>query len=82
MSRKVIVCLVLPTERMGEHMISLPVSLYDAATNVATTSRLLEYILSLRSRKRIPDHLIAECQLLSAPLLSQCAQASGEILSG
>lgn len=63
-------------------MISLPVSLYDAATNVATACRFLEDVLSLRSRKRLPDDLIAECQLLRMPLLPQCAQVSGEILSG
>lgn len=63
-------------------MISLPVSLYNAATNVATPCRFLVDVLSLRSRERLPDDPIAECQLFRTPLLSQCAQASGELLGG
>jgi hypothetical protein len=81
-SRKVVIRLVLPAERMGEHVIGFPRSLYDTATNMATACRLLEDVLSFQPKERLPDHLIAECQLLVTSFLSERSQACCEILGG
>jgi hypothetical protein len=56
---------------MGEYVISLPCSLYGAATDMATASGFFENFLPLQSGERLPDHLITERRCLVTPLLSK-----------
>lgn len=80
MSGKEVIRIMLSTERMRKHMISLPSALNQATTDMTAARSLSEDAISIRARKWLPHQVGAKVQPLVTPSLSQGVQPFNKIL--